>query len=193
MVRPSRFMPQWAPQETNWQRVTAYAVLACLVAGYAFLVWRWPMPTMAAGGAFVAATVVYDRRERRRLAALAGSRRDESICSFIRALPIRELDTWVVRATFEQLQHHLSDLHETFPLRPSDRLVNDLRMDPDDLEDVVIEIAGRAGRSFDGCRTNPYFDKVETVGDLIAFLCAQPRVQHGHPLQPTSSVSVEIA
>lgn len=168
-------MPQWAPQPAKWGRLVAYVVLACFIGGYASLVWHWPFLTILATAVVVAATTIVNRRHRRRLARLAESRPDESICTFVRALPIRELDTWVVRATFESLRQHLRGMHDAFPLRPSDLLVHDLRMDPEDLEDLVIEIAGRAGRNLKGAKANPYFDRVVTVEDLINFLCAQPR------------------
>lgn len=141
--------------------------------------WRAGMPGSSGNGRFPrfwspVAIAVYNVREGRRLAALAAVRPGESICSFARALPVRDLDTWVVRATFEQLQAHLPGLHAAFPVRPSDRLVADLGIDPDDLEDIAFQVATRAGRSMDGGPANPYYNKVTTVEDLINFLCAQP-------------------
>jgi hypothetical protein len=176
MSRPSRLMPAWAPRPVRWPlRLVGYLLAATLVGWYVWLVWRWPIPTSLASAGLVVATVVYNVRERRRVAALAVLRPDESICSFARALPIRELDTWVVRATFEQLQAHLQGFHVGFPVRPSDRLVADLKIDPEDLEDLAVEIATRTGRTMEGCPANPYYDKVTTVEDLINFLCAQPK------------------
>jgi hypothetical protein len=111
-----------------------------------------------------------------RLRTIGESRAGDSICTFVRALAIRELDTWVVRAVFEQLQNHLRDSYAQFPLRPSDHLFEDLRIDPDDLDEELLgQIAQRSGRSLSDCRANPYHGKVATVEDLIRFLCAQPK------------------
>lgn len=176
MSRPSRLMPALAPRPVRWPfRFVGYFVAAALVGWYVWLIWKWPIPTLVASAGLVAATVVCNVRERRRLAALAELRPGESICSFTRALPIRELDTWVVRATFERIQTHLRDLHVEFPVRPSDRLVADLKIDPEDLGDLAVEIATRSGRTMEGCPANPYYDKVTTVEDLIDFMCAQPK------------------
>lgn len=176
MSRPSRLMPPWSPRPVYWPlRLVGYFLAAALVGWYVWLIWRWPLATTVMSALLVVATVVYNVRERRRLAVLAGLRPDESICSFARALPIRDLDTWVVRATFEELQAHLQGLHVAFPLRPSDGLVDDLKIDPEDLEDLAVKVAARAGRTMEGCPANPYYDRVITVGDLINFLCAQPK------------------
>ena len=116
------------------------------------------------------------RSERSRLRALASSRPGESICTFVRELPVRELDPWVVRAVFEQLQSHLQGECRSFPLRPTDRFVEDLHVDPDDLDDDLLEQAAqRTGRLLTDLRANPYYGKVHTVEDLIRFLCEQPR------------------
>ncbi len=175
MSRPSRLMPAWAPRPVRGPlRLVGYLVAAAVAGWYAWLVWQWPIPTILVTGGLAVAIAVYNVREGRRLAALAAVRPGESICSFARALPVRDLDTWVVRATFEQLQAHLPGLHAAFPVRPSDRLVADLGIDPDDLEDIAFQVATRAGRSMDGGPANPYYNKVTTVEDLINFLCAQP-------------------
>lgn len=178
MSRPSRLMPAWAPPPVRWPlRLVGWLVAAALVGWCVWLFSTWPIPATVTSAVLVVATVVHNIRERRRLAALAELRPDESICSFGRALPIRELDTWVVRATFEQLQAHLQRVHVAFPIRPSDRLVADLKFDPEDLEELAVEIATRTGRSMEGGPRNRYYDKVTTVEDLINFLCAQPTAE----------------
>ena len=92
------------------------------------------------------------------------------------ALPVRELDTLVVRAVFEEVRNHITaDGGIPVPLRPSDRLADDLRIDPDDLDDLAHQIAQRSGRKRGESTANPYYDKVATVEDLIRFFCAQPK------------------
>jgi hypothetical protein len=66
-------------------------------------------------------------------------------------------------------------------------LEHDLRIDADDLEEVVaVEIAERAGRSLQDTTRNPYFKRVHTVKDLVRFFCAQPSHPPNQGLQPTA-------
>lgn len=119
------------------------------------------------GAVIVYFTVCYFSR-RRQLA----ERANDSLCTFARSLPARSHDTWVVRATYEEL-HRFANI----PLRPSDRLVRDVGLeDALDEEDVLCEIARRAGRSWDGQAENPYFGRVFTIADLIVFMEHQPKL-----------------
>jgi hypothetical protein len=110
-------------------------------------------------------------REKQRFRRLAVERASESICSFVRSLDYRRLDTGIIRCVYEQLQRHLG---APVPLRASDRLDHDLHLDPEDLDDLAEAIALQCRRSLDSVQRNPYYDRVTTVGDLIEFLCAQP-------------------
>ena len=57
------------------------------------------------------------------------------------------------------------------PLRPAGRLLEDLWIDPEDLNfDLLPEVAGRAGYSLQQPESNPFFGRVQTVGDLVKFL-----------------------
>ncbi len=163
---------------TGSGRLVGYVVLALLGIGYLWLLWRWPLATVTVSTAVLLWSAMQARRTRRRLDQLAQGRVGESICTFVRALPVRELDTWVVRAVFEQLQAYLriTVRYTAFPLRPSDRLFEDLRITPEDLDDeLVYEIAQRTGRALSSRHENPYYGKVTTVEDLIRFFCGQPR------------------
>lgn len=84
----------------------------------------------------------------------------------------------MVRAVYEELQRSLSAV-VTVPLRLTDTLQRDLRLDADDLDDLVVDMAQRARRSLADTSANPLFGKVTTVGDLVEFLQAQPRLPTG--------------
>ncbi|HWM69920.1 MAG TPA: hypothetical protein VNO35_25310 [Steroidobacteraceae bacterium] len=120
-------------------------------------------------------SIVEHKRHKARLRLLAESRSGESICEFARSFERKEIDTWVVRAVYEQLQRYLGgDL--PVPIRATDRLKEDLPIDTEDLEmDLMAEISQRAGRSLSNTTANPYYDKVKTVGDLVLFFDAQPK------------------
>lgn len=116
------------------------------------------------------------RRQVRGLLALAQGREGQTICEFTRDFDARSVDTWVIRATYEQLQDQLKHVHPAFPVRADDRLKEDLYLDDDDLDmGLAPEVEERTGRSLDGGSDNPYFGKVKTVRDFVLFFQSQPR------------------
>ena len=121
-------------------------------------------------GLFVLILLVASLLERRRLRRIAAERKEESICTFARALDYRNLDTGIIRMVYEELQDYLGT---SVPLRPGDALQEDLHIDREDLGDMAIELLKRCRRGFDDVPSNP-FAQVRTVGDLIRFLHAQP-------------------
>lgn len=115
---------------------------------------------------------------RQRLRRLAADRRGEDIGTFARAFDRRAepFDPRVVRAVWDALQPYMTLGRERAPLRPTDRIDEDLDIDWDDIDMCVLqEVAERAGRSLDGIEANPLHGRVATVGDLVRLLSAQPR------------------
>jgi hypothetical protein len=118
--------------------------------------------------------VVAVRRQRARLATLASSRRGETICQFARSFDRRSVDTWVIRAVYEQVQGLLHSTCTSFPLRASDRL-QDLGIDIEDIEmDLAVSLSESTGRSRDNPEENPFYGQINTVSDLVMFFSAQP-------------------
>lgn len=153
----------------------AWLFLAALIAGLIY--WFSQQPYLvgilvAALGVLVWIQLVWDTRARRRLAT---SRQDESICDFARSFD-RQTDTWLIRAVYEEASRHLSVDGRPIPIRRQDRSEKDLRIDPEDLDDIARDAAFRARRSMDDCDKNPLYGKVQTVGDLVTFLEYQPRI-----------------
>ena len=131
--------------------------------------------TLAALVLLASSHLLDTRLQKRRLRTLAAQRVGESICEFARSFDPRAIDTWVVRAVYEQLQDNVAPYFPHFPLRASDHLSKPLIFDQDDLDlTLVPEIAERTGRSLHGIEANPYFGKVKTVRDLVLFFNAQP-------------------
>jgi hypothetical protein len=153
--------------------------VAALGAAVAYLVFTEPKVSAFVAALLIAgylATLPSIRREERQLRELAASREGQSICDFAREFDLRTVDSWVVRAVYEQVQKQLVHVHPAFPLRADDRLKEDLRLDGDDLDlDVAIEVEERTGRSLDNAKSNPYFGQVRTVRDLVLFFQAQAR------------------
>jgi len=180
MKVPSRFMPVASRRPNAWGAWLALAAMGALtLVGLGVVGVAHPLATGAVLAALVMAAVVSTRAERRRLQALAASRRGESIGEFARSFDARAVDTWVIRAVYEEIQALLRASHAAFPLRASDQL-KDLGIDPDDLDmDLAVVIAQRTGRSLDHAAQNPYFGAVKTVADLVMFFNAQSRVGMG--------------
>lgn len=169
----SRFMPPAAVHPPL--RWSARCFLAVMAVAFMAVFWSHPV---AVGGSLLALgslVAVLSRREALRLAHMAQGRAGESICQFARSIDCRRVDTWVVRAVYEELQRSLSAA-VAVPLRVTDHLQRDLRLDADDLDDLVADMAQRARRSLADTSANPLFGKVTMVGELVEFLQAQPRL-----------------
>jgi hypothetical protein len=171
MRKPSRTMP---PTPSRPMTSTDAFVLSLLGAALVALLCFVPA-LLAPIGAILLATVVMTFGQSRRLARLSADRPGESICSFARSFDCREVDTWVIRAVFEELQPYCRFGCDTLPLRSTDDLDGDLRIDPEDLEDLAADIAYRTGRSLEDGVKNPLYGNVKTASDLVMFFANQPR------------------
>ena len=174
MRTPSRHMPQYKPRPIG---LAGWVILAALV--WTVIHFAVSKPVIAAltllgfGLLFALPT---GRRQEQRLRDLAASREGQSICEFAREFDLRVVDTWVVRAVYEQLQRQLEHIHPAFPLRADDRLREDLLLEDDDLDmEVAQEVEQRTGRSLNDTGANPYHGKVRTIRDLVFFFQAQAR------------------
>ena len=172
------------PSKTTWLGwvfLTLYAgaLTYCVVVFILHSVW-----TALGFGLFaatIAASSVFTVRKFRRLRA---SRQVDDIGTFARTVPIRELDTWVVRATYEEVAAYLGTDKQPFPVRPADRLKEDLEIDGEDLWDIVVAIVKRCGRTLDDFEKNPLYTKMKTVEDLIRVVMWQKKTETAEPEHP---------
>lgn len=176
MRTASRFMPQARRLPLPWP---GRWLLAACAAGLLWSAWAQPLAVCGGGALLWCAGAVARQRERRRLAPLVQARAGESICQFARAVDCRRVDPWVVRAVYEGLQGGVRS-GAPLPLHITDRLDEDLGLDADHVDVLAQFMAQRAGRDLSHTRTNPFFDKVVTAGDLVLFLNAQPRTAACH-------------
>ncbi len=162
-----------------------YVVLALLIGFVLLFGYRFTL--MSTVGQFTVGSIVLvwcgistvlDRRTRRRVEAIVRSRDKESICDFARSFNTRQVDTWIIRASHQELQKLMQAYVAVanFPIRAGDSLAGDLRLDSDDVDDLFQDIAERTGRSLDHTDQNPFYGKVRTVWDLASCVNAQPRV-----------------
>lgn len=110
---------------------------------------------------------------------IAEERKEKNICNFSRSYNCREIDTWVIRAVYEQIQKFISSKNNPVPIEADDHLFNILGIDEEDLEmDLLEEVFQRTGRSLENTEKNPYYGKVETVRDLVCFVNEQPLLKN---------------
>ena len=183
----SRLMPRVARNPTS---LGAWIVLAVLLVALGCLLWEHPIPVLGFVAFFGAVSVIGSKRSKAHLSKLASHRAGESICTFAREANCRINDTWVVRAVYEQVQSYLGSEFHSFPLRWNDSFEKDLKIDIEDVGDVIaLEVAERTGRNYSETTGNPMYAKVGTVGDLVLFFCAQP-VENGRSLTNPPNLSL---
>jgi len=155
-----------------------YVVLAIMLAGLLYAARQHPY--LVAGGIIVVAIlgVIATRTAKNKLQDIAASRPSGGgICEFSRSFDLRQVDPWVVRAVYEELVRYFREQGVDMPVRADDDLIKDLGVDPEDLDmDIATDIAARAGRTFDGYKTNPHFNETNTVRGLVMFFNEQPRL-----------------
>lgn len=110
--------------------------------------------------------------EKRKLAALKATRED-TICAFRKAFDCRKVDPWIIRATYEKVR----DYFPGFPLEASDDLQKELSLELEDSDDLCVSIAKCSGYDLTNTESNPWYDKVRTVGDLVHFINHQPKIR----------------
>lgn len=173
MNKASRLMPKYSRAEESFSFV-AWGFSAIVVAVLVWVVWDNPVllvlvPIIAIG------SYIAGKRQKKKLDALAKERIELSICEFARSFDCREVDTWVIRAVYEQIQEYVSCENILLPIKAEDDLFDVLDIDSDDLDlDILEEIAQRTGRSIENTDKNPYYGKVSTVRDLVYFINEQP-------------------
>ena len=119
------------------------------------------------------------KKEKIKYEKLAEERKDKSICNFSRSFNCREVDTWVLRAVYEQIQEYISNKNNPVAIDADDHLYDTLDIDEEDLEmDLLEEIFQRTNRSTENTEKNSFYGKVETVRDLVLFINEQPLLKN---------------
>jgi hypothetical protein len=175
MRRFSRWMPPLA--KTN-MGLTEWLALVALLASVVTLAVAYPLPAGMIAATVIVLLLIGHIRSNRHLRRLADQRPGEHIGTFARSFDRRfeMFDPWVVRATWDALQPFVTFCGGQVPLRPTDRLGEDLCIDPDDVDlDLLPAVADRAGYTLDQTEANPHYGKVATVGDFVRLIQRQPR------------------
>jgi hypothetical protein len=162
MRRFSRWMPLKHDPPMTWVH---WMVIGPLLVAF--------VPVAAALSIIGAPWLIRDHRRRARLRV---ERQGEGICTFARSFDRRRVDPWIIRAVHDAVQPYFEIREGPVPIRATDRLVKDLGIDPDDVDDIAETIAWRTGRPLRDVERNPV-RQVETVGDLVRFFAHQPRAR----------------
>ena len=174
MRKPSRFMPPTTERRAGF---FAYIALATMSLALLYSLWVHPVWTLAALSALAVASAISWKSQREELLGLAARRANGSgICAFARSFDLRQVDSWVVRAVYEELAHHFKGLEIEVQINADDDIIEDLQIDPEDLDmGIALDIAARTGRTFEGFKANPYLSDTNSVRGLVMFFNAQPR------------------
>lgn len=113
----------------------------------------------------------------RRLRRLAADRAGESICTFSRSFPKASRNPLLIRAVYASL--HQDYYQNSAPVRTTDRLEKEFRMDDEELDDLLVDLAALTGRCLKQTESNPLWGKVTTAGDIVSFLQHQPILTGG--------------
>jgi hypothetical protein len=163
--------PRERPDSGPWSRARLAAEGVVLTA-----IFPWvAVGVLTVFGLGAVGTIILDRAATRRLRALAASRSGEDIGSFAWAFRHKAVDMWAVRAVWEALAPWTSIPEGHVPLRPDDYLITGLDVDPEDLFDVVNELADRLDLSIGQDAIVAFIEEDPTTGDLVEFLGAQVR------------------
>lgn len=154
--------------------IAAWLIVGVVAAGATYLFWKYPLWLLV----FPAFALLFwesSRRDKHRVAEFLAERKGESICDFARAFDTKTVDTWVIRAVYEEIQALLGDAWRDVPIRADDNLMKDLDLDDEDIDMSLIDaIAQRTGRSLDDYEQNSMYGKIYTARDLVMLFNGQP-------------------
>lgn len=171
MKAPSRTMP---PYKRPPMSIGGWVCFVVLGMGAVVLSWLHPLWLLVIP-AFAMLTWDASRKNKLRLSRFREERADESICTFARSFDTKIVDTWIVRAVYEEVQSCMGDDVHQVPIRADDKLIDDLNLDSDDIDlDLLDQVAQRSGRSLENYEKNPMYGKVHTAQDLVFFFREQP-------------------
>ena len=165
-------MPKYEPKKASKPVLIVFFAIAVAIVIYQ----PWYLLVIAGIALLVIVWSAIDQpKVERHFHNLCKERNGLSICEFAREFDPKVVDTWIIRAVYEQLQAALPT-KENVPIKASDGLFNTLMLDEDDLDlDLVEEIAQRTSRSLEGYESNPYYGKVTTARNLVLFFNHQAR------------------
>ena len=168
----SRQMPELT-KGTYAGRAFAYCVIGLFLTAVAWLCF-----TNTVALIIVSLNIIYlviaTIKDNKRLRKIAEERVGDNICTFARAFDRRTVDPWTIRAAYDELQEYFCSIGRPFPIRASDRFQDDLKMDGDDLCDLLFAIAERSGHDITFLDAKP---QIHTIGELVTCISNLPKIE----------------
>jgi hypothetical protein len=149
----------------------AWFILLAALGWFGYFLYKAPY----IGGSLVLIGMFLHFKDQKKMKRLVAARPDDTICTFAKDLNPRDVDPWIIRATYDEFTSLLKLREIKFPIRASDRFKEDLNLDFDDLEEAIVVIAKRTCRSITETKSNPYYDHIKTVRDFVMFINHQPK------------------
>ncbi len=173
-------MPKkWRPKKLGWFGAGVFIFMLSAVPGGVIASNGGPLFLSCGVSLAVFLTLLLSAfLQNKKVKKMAEKRKEETICTFARQLNCREVDTWIIRAVYEELLVYFG-----YPPHLEDSFD---KIDPEDVDDMGIAISERIGRPLNESEKNPYFGKVKTVRDMIFFFTAQPLKERPDTTAPSS-------
>jgi len=136
---------------------------------------------------FICLVAIYIIFEHYRMKKIAIERGEPNICEYARSFDYREVDTKIMREVWNELQECLGEYDgKAFPIKADDLFKDTYKLDPDDLDEAYWVVADKLGIDTERPESNPYWNKVTSVKNLVLFLHNQPRLKaHNKSFKPT--------
>lgn len=174
---------------TYAESALAYGVIALFLAAVAWLCFTKPVALIIVSFIIIY-LVIATIKDNKRLRAIAAERAGDNVCTFARAFDRRNVDPWTIRAAYDEFQEYFGSIERPFPIRASDRLQEDLKMDGDDVFDLLFAIAERSRHDITFLNDNP---QIHTIGDLVVCISNLPKIEEAEQVaaeQPAISTSI---
>ena len=173
MKQPSRHMPK-IEQPRAQESTVANAILFVIILGIIWMFWKSPYLLWMPPPIFIT-FFIRDKRNEKKAKTLVKKGEKLNIFDFAKSFDCRTVDTWIIRAVYEQLQECVKYTGYVIPIKAEDDIFQDLGVDSEEFElEIIDEIAQRTDRSLDNTENNPYYNKINTVHGLVYFFNEQP-------------------
>ncbi len=118
-------MPPYVPTPVT---IVDWMIFVVWAAAIVYLLWLFPW-SIAILAVLAILIWLETRKPNAKLAPLIEERDGESICGFARSFDAKVVDTWVIRAVYEELQSEAEANGKSVPIRADDSLTDDLQID----------------------------------------------------------------
>lgn len=161
------------PKGTAAEQMFVFCVVVVFVSAVIWVCVKKPIafvPVLVVTGYLM----IVSASENRRLRRVALQRMNDNICTFARSFDCRTIDSWTVRAAYEELQKYFASSGQAFPIRASDRFKEDFGLDGEDIVDLMFAISERSQHDITFLAKELDARQIHTVSDLVTLVSNLP-------------------